>query len=304
MMKHAKILFLFLSALIPFAAFADSEDEATAGKKYLLRYQFRPGDVLKWDVTQQIEMKTQVSSQQTVANTYSRSTKVWTVIDVAEDGTAVLEYSVQDAEINNKVMTRNPAAIDEPTVKEEESSYDSKNNNGETPDSSFDEVRKSIGIPLAHMTIDNRGTLLKKVQKAPYAAAAEENRITIPMPENPITEGESWDAPSDIVVSQHNGTVRKIVAKQRFTLEKVQNGIATIKFKTILLTPIDSQKMKMQLIDKQPAGTVRFDIDAGCNLEQQSDVNESVTNWAEGSPSGATYQSRFVEKYCGDGEKK
>lgn len=274
--------------------------ESTAepdGEGYLLRYRFHKGDVMKWDVVQQIDMKTQIATQQNMTKTYSRSTKVWTVIDVDEDGTATFEYSVDDAEMNNKAMTKTTTPVDdEPAVREEESCYDSKNPD-EEPNPRFLELANSLRIPLSHMTINSEGKLLKKVQKAPYAAAAEENRIAIPMPEKAVKTGDSWDVPNDIIIPEQNGTVRKIAAKQRFTLEKIQNGIATIRFKTIRLVPVISPKDKMKMIDKEPSGVVYFDIKAGCNIEQQSDMNQNILNWTEGTASSASYQSRFTEKY-------
>lgn len=295
--------------MLPFLAADDSVKLDTASEKttetpvesegdeYLLRYHFRKGDVLKWDVVQQIDMKTQIATQQNTTQTYSRSTKVWTVIDVDDKGTATFEYSVEDAEMNNKAVTKTSTPVnDEPAIQEEEAYFNSKEQD-EEPNPRFLELISSLKIPLAHMTINSRGELLKKVQKAPYAAAAEENRIAIPMPEKPVKVGDSWDAPNDIIIPENNGTVRKIAAKQRFTLEKIQNGIATIRFKTIRLAPVVSAKDKMKMIDKEPSGIIYFDIKAGCNIEQQSDMNQNILNWTEGTASSASYQSRFTEKY-------
>ncbi|MDR1960187.1 MAG: hypothetical protein LBQ54_14275 [Planctomycetaceae bacterium] len=264
--------------------------------EYLLRYQFHKGDILKWDVTQQIDMETQVATEQNQTNTFSRSTKVWTVMDVDESGTATLEYSVENAEINNKAVTRNTPPGEKPIRKEESASYNSKKTE-EEPNPFFNEVARSIGIPLAHITIDPRGKLLKKIQKAPYAAAAEENRIAIPMPEKPIKVGETWDVPNEIVLPQPGGIVQKIAVRERFTLEKVQNGIATIRYKTIRLTPVNDPKLKMRLIDKEPNGIIFFDITSGRNIEQQIDIRQNVINWTERTASRAAYQCRMTEKH-------
>jgi len=263
----------------------------TPAEKYTFRYKFHVGDVMKWNVIQQVNMVTSLSSDRVKSETYSSSTKVWKVLSVDENGTAVLEYSVEDADLWNK---SSDGAI--------EKRFNSKSDEKPLPD--FIDVARSLNKPLAHFTINAKGEVLKKVQKTEYAAATEENKVTIPMPERPVVVGESWDFPEVITLPQPDGTVKKISTRQRYTLQKIENGIATIDFKTIVTTPLQNDReSQLALIAKIKNGVIQFDVISGCSISQQFDIDRSVIG---GMPSGPhvansiSYKSRFTEKYLRD----
>ncbi|MDR1491503.1 MAG: hypothetical protein LBT05_02095 [Planctomycetaceae bacterium] len=259
--------------------------EENTAEKYLFRYKFCVGDVLKWNVVSQINMLTTKSGEREFTETYSGSTKVWKVLEVDENGTAILEYSISDVDMKNKT-----------SLGAEEKTYNSKTDDKPAPE--FHDVAEAIGKPLAHFTINTRGELLKKVRKFKYADSAEENRITIPTPENPIALGESWDYPKEIMLPQKDGTVKKIAIRERYTLKSVKNQIATFDFKTIVLTPLtDDRESQMQILAKIKNGTIQFDMKNGCSIRQQLDVDRSVVNPPQMRQGSVTYKSRFIEKY-------
>ncbi|MDR1384843.1 MAG: hypothetical protein LBJ67_13495 [Planctomycetaceae bacterium] len=259
--------------------------EENAGEKYLLRYKFHVGDMLKWHVTSQINMLTTKSGEREFTETYSGSTKVWKVLEVDADGTATLEYSISDANLKNKA-----------SLEAEEKTYNSKADEKPLPE--FHDVAEALGKPLAVFTINGRGEMLKKVRKFKYADSAEENRITIPMPENPIAVGESWDYPKEIMLPQKDGTVKKIAIRERYTLTRVKNQVATFDFKTIVLTPLtDDRESQMRILAKIKNGVIQFDIENGCSIWQRLDVDRSVVNPPQMTQGSVTYKSCFIEKY-------
>jgi len=281
-----KIVFyagLVVAAAVVFTAVGVAEENSA--EKYLFRYKFHVGDVMKWNVVSQVNMLTTNSGDRELTETYSGSTKVWKVLEVDDNGTAILEYSISDADLKNKA-----------SLNAEEKTYNSKT--GEKPLPEFHGVAEAIGKPLAHFTINTRGELLKKVQKFQYSDSAEENRITIPMPENPIAVGESWDYPTEIMLPQKNGTVKKIAIRERYTLKSVQNKVATFDFKTIVLTPLtDDRESQMRILAKIKNGTIQFDMENGCSLRQQFDVDRSVVAPPLMRQGSVMYKSRFIEKY-------
>jgi len=260
-------------------------------EKYVFRYKFHVGDVMKWNVVQQVNMLTSLSSDQVKTETYSSSTKVWKVLSVDENGTAVLEYSVEDADLWNKSSDSKL-----------EKRFNSKSDEKPFPD--FIDVARSLNKPLAHFTINAKGEVLKKVQKSEYAATTEENKITIPMPEHSVAVGESWDFPEVITLPQPDGTVKKISTRQKYTLQKIENGIATIDFKTDVTTPLhNDRESQLALITKIKNGVIHFDVISGCSIWQQFDIASNVIGGLTAGPQVAnsiSYKSRFTEKYLRD----
>jgi len=263
---------------------ADSE-------RHVFRYKFRQGDILKWEIGSYIEQMTIKASQKDTTNTRSVSTKIWKVLSVDENGQAVLEYSIADVEMRCYS-----------SYEKAERRYDSKTD--EKPPAEYMHIAELIGKPIAHFTINSQGEILNRVQKAnvavtmQFAETAEENRITIPMPEYAIGVGDSWDYPREIMLPKPNGTVKKVTVHERYTLEKIQDGTATFSFKTYVITPLyDDKESEWNLRTKIRNGQIQFDMVEGRSILQQYDSKQSAINVQQIGKGSMTYESRFTEKY-------
>jgi hypothetical protein len=100
MMKATYPLALALLALAILLARASADDsQATPSdsgpEKFTLRYNFHPGESIRWEVLQQARVRTTVSGTTQVADTVSKSVKVWRVTEVERDGTATFEHLVE-----------------------------------------------------------------------------------------------------------------------------------------------------------------------------------------------------------------
>ena len=266
--------------------------EADDAEKYVFRYKFHPEDVLQWEVTSRVSQLVTRGSYRENSETISVSTKIWKVIEVDETGTAGLEYSIGDVDMRSRISQ---------DTKVEERKYNSKTD--ETPPIEFLDVAELLGQPIAHFTINTQGEIVKRSQKAKVAATmqfgetSEENRITIPMPEHAIGVGDTWDYPREIVIPQPNGTVKKVTVHECYTLEKVQNGIATFGFKTYVLTLLnDDKETDWALRTKIRNGTIHFNMIEGRSISQHYDVKKTVLDLPKLGQGSASYQSRFVEK--------
>ena len=260
-------------------------------EKYVFRYKFRPGDVLQWEVIAQVEQLTTQGSYRENVNTVSVSTKTWNVLEVNADGTALLEYGIRDIEM------RSLSSQDKVEHK-----YNSKTD--EKPPVEYLDVAELVGVPIAHLTINTRGEVVNRSQKAKIAATmqfgetAEENRITIPFPEHAIGVGDAWDYSREIMIPQPNGTVKKISVRERYTFEKIQNGIATFEFKTVPITPIyDDKETDWAMRTKIRNGKIEFDMQEGRSVSQEYNVKKTALSLDSLIRGSATYQSRFTEKY-------
>ena len=278
---------LWCLALLTFPVFFVSLTWAAETKqepeKFLLRYRFQKGDVLRWNVQYTLEHTTAMRGKTDVDRASSRSTKLWTVIDVSPDGTAVFEYKVADVNMRQEKNSQN------------EIRYNSKTDK-EIP-IRFGTLEGTIDVPLAEMTINTRGEMLKKVRKADYAGAYEDNRIAVPLPEKPVAVGDTWDIDIPIELKKPNGTVEKITGKQKLTLKSVQTGLATITFETEIWTPVGPET-EAKIIDKFTKGELKLDLDTGKTVSQETSVNKTVIGFA-GPSDQIQYQARWTECCCG-----
>jgi len=267
---------------------SQTEPASGANSKHRLRYQFVKDQTLRWEVVHQSAVHTNASGNTQVAETVSKSTKVWKVTDVAADGTATFVHSVDDVDMRHKLTGR------------DEVRYNSRVD--KTPPAGFQNVCEAVGVPLTTVKIDPQGNILRRERKQLKAAAKSEGQITIPLPAEPVAIGESWSFPYDTEVSMPKGMVKKIKLLQKFTLRSVSTGVATIEVTTQVLTPVHDPAIEAQLIQATASGTVKFDIDAGRVLQQQMDVDKRVVGF-RGEATSIHYLTRFTEKLLPDTDR-
>ena len=260
---------------------AAAADPTPAGtKKYELKYKFQPDETIRWEVEHRAKVRSTVQGTTQTADTLSLSVKVWKISSVDEKGNATLVYSVESVDMRQKFDGRQEVRYNSQTDKK--------------PPAGFDGVAKAVGVPLATLTLDLRGKVLKRDEKYVQAAPTQEN-LTLPLPEKAVAAGERWYIPADITVTLKEGGTRKIKARQRFRLEEVTDGVAVINIETQVLTPLNDPAIEAQIVQSKANGTVRFDIDLGRVVGQQSEVDEQVQGF-QGPGSSVHYVTRFTEK--------
>lgn len=266
----------------------DSRADSPPESKYLLRYRFKKNDILRWNVLQSLKIRTSVSGVEEVVETTSRSTKVWTVIhvDVDNKGTATFEYLVNDVNMRQFQTDQDGAKIAEYNSRKD------KNIPG-----AFINLDGTVGVPLAHISIDVLGKTTKKPLRIYSGSTSTENRIVIPLPNEPVAVGDSWSMAIPVEIGQQNGTVKKIHARQEFTLFDVHSGIAVIKFTTKILTPL-TPKEESQILDKFSSGKMELDLDAGHFIRQETTIDKRVIGF-QGAGDNIHYLARLTECCCG-----
>ena len=158
----------------------------------------------------------------------------------------------------------------------------------------FEQVAKAVRVPLSVIVLDNRGHITKRKEERAQPGA-NPGEMTVPLPENEVAVGESWSFPHDTSVRQKDGSTKQVKTRQKFTLTEVENGIATIRVETDILTPIRDPALEAQLIQHVTDGTVRFDIAAGRVVGQQTDIDKRVVGF-QGEASSMHYVTRFSEE--------
>lgn len=260
---------------------------AAKPEQYTLRYKFQPGETVRWEVEHRSNVRASVSGTTQSTETLSISVKAWRVADVRADGAATFEHRVERVDMRQKLTGRDEVRYNSQT--------DSKAPVG------FEDAARSVGVPLSVVTMDATGKVLHrerrktKPQAASDATAQNEGWMTIPLPEKAVPVGYMWSFPLDIDIPLETGGVKRIKAVQQFTLEDVKTGVATIRVSTEVLTPITNPAIESQLVQREAAGRVRFDIDAGRILSQQMDIDKHVVGF-RGDASSIHYVNRFSER--------
>ncbi|MDR0522577.1 MAG: hypothetical protein LBH00_12105 [Planctomycetaceae bacterium] len=257
-------------------------DTVSKPDEWLLRYRFRKGEELRWNVLQTIKMRNIIGGVEENIETHSRSVKIWKTLDVNAGGTAVFEYRVEDVDMYQVQTGFDDAA------------YNSRRD--KTIPAAFINLDGKIGVPLARISIDPLGKTAKKPMRE-YAGHITENRIVIPLPAEPVKTGAEWTVSVPAELPLPNRTVKKVKARQRFTLSRVHHGLTVIPFETLVYTPL-TPKEESQLFDLFAKGTMELDLDAGHFIRQQMTIDRLAVG-VSGNADSISYQSRLTECCCG-----
>lgn len=263
-------------------------DDATpsAVEKYLLRYRFRAGEVVRSKVIQQTKIETTISGSTQAAEMTSISTKAWRVTNVDGDGPITFDTMIEAVDMRQKMSGR------------QEVRYNSKTDATAPP--GYESAAASVGKLLTTVTIDPTGKLLSREKKNQVGVDNLNAQIVVPLPKEPIAVGEPWSVPVDVTVSLDGTSAnsKPLTVKNRYQLEKVENGIAFISVQTVL-PPVNDPRIRAQLIQRMTKGTIRFDIKAGRVLSQHTDLDEQVIGFS-GPNSSLQYLGRFSEELIAD----
>ncbi len=248
--------------------------------KVHLQYKFAVGDVIRSKVVHLSTVETKIKGSTQTAQSRSISTKNWKIQEVNADGDATFLHSVENIDMWQKVTDR------------PEQRYNSEKD--DIPPAIYSEAAKSVGIPLAKITVDTMGRLVDREQLG--GTPSSESQILPILPAEPVAVGAAWYSPDDITVRAGNGAMKHIKTRQVFRLKSVTAGVATISTETQILTPIDDPMLKVELIQKLTRGTIKFDIEAGRVASQQLDLDETIIGF-QGETSVMNYLGRMTEEW-------
>lgn len=239
------------------------EDQEPKAEGYLLRYKFIKGEVQNYDVDHETTMVTTRPELMEKVRNDVQTRKTHRVVSVDSDGNGWLELAVETARMSAQFGEAEPL------------SYDSQK--PEDCPQVYRHVRDIIGKPLAQVHVSPRGELLEtkpllgqnaldKAQalKADGTLADEASRnFLIEFPEQPIQVGESWENTFKVNVRVGQKLKQPVTMQRSYELVKVENDLATIKLRTVLITPIRDGMILAQLIQMTPEGTIVFDLKNG-----------------------------------------
>ena len=245
-----------------------------------LAYKFAAGDEIRTKVVHLVTVETTIKGVNQTASTRSVSTKLWKIVRVEPTGNIVFEHSVEDVNMWQNVTGR------------EETRYNSTTD--KMPPPGHEHVAASLGKVLSVVTMDKNGRILSRDDKQQQFNPGIGD-LTIPFPAEPVKAGASWSIPNEVRITLEDGTVKKVATRQRYKLDKVEAGVATISVETQVLTPVNDPKVQSQLVQRLQKGTIKFDVQAGRLIHKQMDLDESVFGFS-GPESHMQYLARFTEE--------
>jgi hypothetical protein len=276
---------LLLASFSPVAIAAESSsapaaDEAPAGEKYLLRYKFAMGEVLRYDVNHATKTRNNMEGHTQEVETQSESVKSWKVTDVLPNGEMEFIHVVEWVKMSN----------DSPDTKA--NVYDSREQ-AAVP-RGWEQVARAVGVPLSIVRISADGKVTFREQKHPQPKTQEDMPITLGLPEGEIAVGEKWSHPYDVAVQRKSGANLQIQTRRVCQLREVKNGVAVIDVEYQILTPVDPY-IRAQLVERLTDGSVRFDIAKGRIIAQEHNVDKRILGFA-GKASSMHFVSRLQER--------
>ena len=254
---------------------------------YHLRYKFKMGEVLRYQVKHATDIRTTIEETTQTAESSSESIKAWKVTDVLPNGEMEFVHVVETVKMSNTVPNRGTTKYNSATDK--------------TPPVGFEQAARAVGVPLSRVRIKPDGEIVEREEKHPQPQSSADMPITLRLPPEAVAVGEKWDATFDVEVQNRSKVKHKVKTRRVCTLKSVKAGVATINVEYQVLSPV-SAYIESQLVQKLTKGTVRFDIDAGCTLTQRYDADRRVIGFS-GKASSMHYVSRFEERLLKRGER-
>lgn len=262
------------------AQLKDATRRVINNQTYSLEYRAEKEETFRWKVVHLVTVDTKIRGTEQTAKTRSVSTKLWRVSDVDADGNITVVHTVEHVDMWQNVSGR------------QEVRYNSRTD--AVPPREYEQVAKSVGLPLAMVTVNRHGRVIKRDSTHPQFNAGL-GELTIPLPDQPVKVGAKWNLPDEISIRLEDGRVQRVKTRQLYTLDKVETGVATISVKTEVLTPVNDPKVHSQLVQRLTNGAVKFDLEAGRLISKQLDLDETVVGFS-GADSVMQYLARLTEE--------
>ena len=254
-------------------------DKVNKNQVYQIKYKLKKGEEIRWNFEHVVTTKFQMAGEVEESSSRSENVKLWRVANVDQLGNMTFAYTIESVKMWQQVGDTDPVSYDSKTDKEIPQEY------AGTAD--------EVGKPLAIFSISPNGVILDRKSNLKQDVFGV-GKVTIPLPEKAVPVGYEWNVPIVLSANDENGT-KKLKARIHYGLAKVKENKAYIRFKTEVLTPVKSEKIKSTIMQKMTKGIVVFDMDLGRPVLQQVQWDEKAQGF-EGADSYLKYVARMSEK--------
>lgn len=229
-----------------------------------LRYNFQRGQYVHYEVESREMMKLTARNSTTTLDQSRRTKKHFRVVTVDESGGAILEPVIDEVQMQVKTNGRDPVV------------YDSRNPAEDLP-KAFDDLNEKVGKASLRVRFFANGRVEKVLGPEDEE---EEASFLVALPDEDVRPGDTWDDDYTIRVDVDPllRVKQEFAIRRKYTLDKVEDGIAHISFRTYPLWNGRDPHVLAQLIAQRLIGRVRFDIARGLILESRSASEGHVVN--------------------------
>ncbi len=249
--------------LLMFAGSSAGIGAEPADGSFLLRYKFQKDEVLRYRVDHETTMITTRPELVEKFTNEVHSRKNHRVISLDSFGNALLELAIDETKMSAQFGDAEPLCFDSQNPKDCPAVYKS--------------IRDIIGKPLAQVRVSPRGEMLSAKPLLPAALLAKakllksdgtladdaSQNFLIEFPEDPVKVGEGWTNTFKVNVHVTRTLTQSVTMQRSYELVEVKDGLATIKLRSGLITPIRDGMILAQLIQMSPWGTIVFDLKNG-----------------------------------------
>jgi hypothetical protein len=273
---------------------------------WTLRYKFTPDQKLHYETHQTMTLDAMMGEGRKVDRSELRQRRVFTVLSVEENGAAHVAMQFEHVWMKKQIDKLEPIEFDS-TMKPAEipaafrqvahglkgsaprywlssqgaSLYPPAAEQAIQPAVSRQEGTADSSIALVEGDVVDKGIELA-VGSGLQAASIQKKKendpgsFLMPLPEDAVKVGDTWKETISVPVRVTQEINRQVPILRTFRLDSVENGVATISFRSSIETPVKGAIVRSQLIQATPRGTMTFDIDRGVMLRREMRYNESV----------------------------
>lgn len=260
-------------------------DNVNRKQKHLLEYRLKKGDKIRWTVEHIASTRTQMAGESEETSSRSQSVKLWEVTSVDSLEQMTFDHKIESVNMWQKIGDQEPVAYNSKKDKEAPIEYES--------------IAEKIGSKIATVSINSAGQIVDRKSDNPNKANFGVGSIATPLPTEPVSVGYKWSVPNTLRAKDKDGNPRQLKSRVIYELIKVKSNNAYISFKTEVLTPIESEKIRSQIMQQMTRGYLVFDIDRGYPIRKEVEWDEKVQGF-EGADSLLEYLGRMTERLVTD----
>lgn len=244
------------------------------------QFSWEKGQVLTTKVEHDTAVTETISGKPNEITSKLAITKQWRVLEVDAQGTATIEQSLTS--MRNEQSRPGSNLV-----------FDSSDPEKSTPE--LKGMMKFINVPVATIRVDRIGRVIE-VKTGPKSAKYDaEPPFAFVLPGQPVREGQAWLRPFTLTLEPPLGLGEKFQAEQISKVLKVEGDKATLELTTTIKNPPEAAADQVPLLQKQPKGTLVFDIARGRVESVRLATDGTVLNH-QGAGTSYRFASNYIEQ--------
>lgn len=293
MIKPIELSLIVAAILCTFSVSAHAQDDTDAAikratanmarqQKYDLRYKLKVGDVHRWSTEHSESSRTQMAGETDEQSSRALAKVGWEVTAVDSQNRITFMFKIDSVDMWQQKNEEEPISF-----------------NSETDESApidYDIFQQCVGTDVTKTVITPKGHVLDRQDYVPQAKIGMSKMTILPLPKNPVSIGHQWYMPGSLSAKDEDGVMKHLETRVHYTLDKVVKGNAYIRFQTEVLTPLESPRIRSQILQNLAQGFAVFDIERGLVVRREVTWNEKVQGF-QGAGSYLKYTANFTERF-------